>query len=710
VVAEKPSVGQDLVRALGRRGEKFDSHQGFFLGTSRAVTWAVGHLLELCEPEDYDPSWKRWSVKSLPIIPEHFKLRPVAGAERQLEVVLSLLRSPAVGEVVNACDAGREGELIFRQLMEAAGVDLPVRRLWVSAMTSEAILEGLDNLRDGTEFDRLAAAARCRSESDWLVGINATRGMTRRAGLLLAVGRVQTPTLAILAERERRIQAFQPENYWEVRACFEAAAGSYQGVWFDPEVKGKGSHPERLKDADRARALAQKVRGARGEVLEVRREPRTHKPPLLHDLTQLQRDMNRRYGMPASRTLRVAQDLYEKYKVITYPRTDSRFLSRRNVPLLRPTLQAVAAADPELAAAARPLLEAPGLPVSGRQVNDKLVRDHHAIIPTLAAAGGARLKGDHRKVFDAVARRLVAAFYPAAVVENTTVTTEVEGERFRSKGRRVVEQGWFAVEGAPKPRGDNEAQDLPALESGQEVLAARAEAVEKETKPPPRYTEASLLQAMDTAGDLVDDEELQQAMKDRGIGTPATRAAIIERLIEVGYVTREGRTLVPTAKGLGLVSIIPTRDLVSPALTGRWESRLRAVERGDLSREEFMGETKAFTARIVKDVLALKGGETLERMRPVVGRCPRCGSDVAEGPRAFFCRGESCDFYIWKKVAGKDLRAEDAAALLAGRRTRLIRGFRSKKGRRFAAHLVLENGKVSFVFPERKGQAKAVRH
>jgi len=692
-------VGKDIARALGRRDDKLEPKSGFFAGTSYVVTWAVGHLLELCEPQDYDPSWKRWTLKSLPIIPPGFSLRPIEGARRQLSVVLSLLRSPAVAEVINACDAGREGELIFRHLLEAAGVDLPVKRLWVSAMTDEAILEGFDDLRDGSEFAGLEAAARCRSESDWLVGINATRGMTRKVGLLLSVGRVQTPTLAILAERETEIQAFRPEKYWEVQACFEAGGGSYRGVWFDPEVKGAGSHPERLADPERARAVAEAVRGAHGRVADVRSVPRKHKPPLLHDLTQLQRDMNRSLGMSASRTLRVAQDLYEKYKVITYPRTDSRFLSGRNVPLLRPTLQAVAGVSGDLASAAAPLLEGDRIPVTGRQVNDRLVRDHHAIIPTLKAASAARLKGDHRRVFDTVARRFIATFYPAAVVENTTVITEAAGECFRSKGRRIVKEGWFAVEGAPKPRADEGAANLPGLTPGEEVVAAEAETLEKETKPPPRYTEAALLQTMDTAGKLVDDEELREAMKDRGIGTPATRAAIIERLIEVGYVVREKRTLVPTAKGMGLVSVIPTRDLVSVALTGLWESKLRAVERGELSREEFMAETRAFTGRIVRDVLALKAREAVQRVRRVIGSCPRCGSDVAEGPRAFFCQNENCDFYIWKTVAGRRLRPEEAAALLSGGRTGLIRGFRSRKGGRFSAYLVLEDEKVSFAFP-----------
>ncbi len=704
VIAEKPSVGRDIARALRRRGEAYGDHGSFLVGRETVITWAVGHLLELCEPEDYDPSWRRWRLEGLPIIPPEFRLRPIERTKAQLDVVLALMRSPVFKELVNACDAGREGELIFRHLVQAAGVDLPVKRLWVSAMTDEAILEGFDDLRDGRDFERLEAAARCRSESDWLVGINATRGMTRRCGVLLSVGRVQTPTLAILAEREKAIREFRPEKYFVVEASFAADRGGYRGTWVGP-----GGDEDRVKDPDEARAVADRVAGGEGCVLSVTSRSRTHHPPLLYDLTQLQRDMNRRYGLSASRTLRLAQDLYEKHKVITYPRTDSRFLAGRNIPLLRSTLKAVAGVSPELAAAAGPVLEAERLPISGRLVNDARVRDHHAIIPTLKADAAAGLKGDHRKVFEAVARRFVGAFYPPAVVVNTTVVTAVGEDLFRSRGRTVREKGWLAVEEAPWLERQEGEQALPELHEGAAVAVEGVEVLEKETRPPPRYTEATLLQTMDTAGRLVDDEELQEAMKDKGLGTPATRAAIIERLIEVGYVERDRRSLVVTPKGAELVAVIPTRDLVSPALTGLWESKLRAVERGELSREAFMSEIKGFVERLVGDIKILDVEGASERMRRVVGTCPRCGADVVEGKRAFSCsrwKTDGCSFYIWKTVAGRRVTAAEASALLERGRTRLLRGFRSKKGRRFAAYLVLEDGEVRFAFPESKGRRR----
>ncbi|MEW6031379.1 MAG: DNA topoisomerase 3 [Bacillota bacterium] len=707
-IAEKPSVARDLVRTLGQTGKKLVSRTGFFEGEGEVVTWAIGHLLELFEPEDYRPEWKRWRLEALPIFPPEFRLRPIPRTKAQLDVVLELLRSPAVGEVVNACDAGREGELIFRHLLEAAGrTDLPVRRLWVSAMTDQAIREGLENLADGRDFEALEAAARCRSESDWLVGINATRGMTVKCGTLLSVGRVQTPTLAILAEREREVRAFIPKTYWEVEATFTAPSGTYLGTWFGPEAPDG-----RLSDPDRAGEIAGRVAGREGTVEEVESRRSSHLPPLLHDLTQLQREMNRRYGLSASRTLHLAQDLYERYKVITYPRTDSRFLTGRNIPLLVPTLAALAAAPGPLAAAAAPLVEAGKLPLSGRIVNDKRVRDHHAIIPTPNARGASGLKGDHLRVYEAVARRFVAVFYPPAVIESTTVVTRTAGEAFRSRGRLIVSPGWLAVDESGRPGGDEEEQALPALEKGTPVRAEEVLPVEKATKPPPRYTEASLLQAMDTAGRLVDDEELQEAMKDKGLGTPATRAAIIERLIEVGYVERERRTLQPTAKGLELVASIPTRDLVSPALTGLWESRLRAVEAGGLSRREFMADIREFVGRLVRDIAALDAGGLKEKMRRVVGPCPRCGSDVIEGRQAYACSTgkENCGFYLWKTVAGRRLRPGEAEAILSGKRTGLLRGFRSRTGRPFAAYLELgEDGSARFVFPERKPRAAGAR-
>jgi len=720
VIAEKPSVARDIARALGRRGEKLKTAGGLIAGERHVVTWAIGHLLELCEPEDYRPDWKRWRLEHLPIIPPAFRLRPLARTKQQLDTVTALLRSAAFSAAVNACDAGREGELIFRHLMEASGSNLPVRRLWVSAMTDEAIVEGLGALRDGRELESLEAAARCRSESDWLVGINATRGMTRKCGVLLSVGRVQTPTLAILAEREREIQAFVPRRYWEVHAKFRLADASepatYEGIWYGP-----GSEDGRLDDPDRALAIAAKVSGREGVVEEVESRRKSQPPPLLYDLTQLQREMNRRHGFSASRTLSLAQDLYEKYKVITYPRTDSRFLSGKAVPLIAPALRAAAEASAALAGLIEPLLEAGRPPITARIVNDARVRDHHAIIPTPRAASAARLKGDHLKVFDAVARRLVAVFYPPAVYEDTTVRTVVEEEAFRSRGRVIVQRGWLAVEDVPwltrqaaSDPGEEEAGGgaLPALKRGDRAAVTAADALRKETKPPPRYTEAALLQAMETSGKLLEDEELQEAMKDRGIGTPATRAAIIERLIDVGYVERQRRTLHPTPKGLELIAAIPTRDLVSASLTGLWEAKLREVERGTLAREAFMADIKTFVEVVVSDIARMDTEGLAGRMRRTVGPCPKCGAEVVEGRKAYSCsrwKEKGCDFYVWKVIAGRPIRPAEVEKLLKEGRTYLLRGFRSRAGRRFPAYLTLDSGRVKFEFPSKARSGKSTR-
>lgn len=723
VVTEKPSVARDIAKALGRRGESFTRYEGFLAGGKYFVTWAVGHLLELCEPEDYDPKYKTWRLGDLPIVPDRFRLKPLPRTITQLQTVVGLLRSPAFGEVVNACDAGREGELIFRHLLEVSGVDGPaIKRLWVSAMTDEAILEGFANLADGAAFENLEAAARCRSESDWLVGINATRGMTKKCGgrTVLSIGRVQTPTLAILAEREREIAAFVPQKYWEVEASFAVADGVYRGRWFSDAAPDG-----RLPDQTAARELAERVAGKPGTVDKVDSRSKSHPPLLLYDLTQLQRDMNRRYGFTAARTLGLAQDLYEKYKVITYPRTDSRFLHSKNVPLLAATLRAVGEVSDEFRKLTGRVLETGGPPVTGRLVNDARVRDHHAIIPTLKAAAASGLKGDHAKVFEAVARRFVAAFYPAAVIEDTSVVTLVEGEKFLSRGRTVREQGWLEVEPAdwltrtaaadrrkpasPETAGDEDEDEtprgaLPSLREGLSVTTVDAGAVEKVTRPPARYTEASLLQAMETAGRLLDDEDLQEVMKEKGIGTPATRAAIIERLIEVGYVERDRRALVVTPKGLEVVAAIPTRELVSPALTGAWEARLRRVERGEAARATFMAEIEGFVKRMVNEIKAMEADGLAARMQRRLGSCPRCGEgQVLEGPRSYYCsRGRECGFYIWKVLAGRRLSAKEVAKLLAEGRTDLLRGFRSRKGGRFSAFLTLDNGTVSLTFPERR--------
>lgn len=717
VIAEKPSVARDIARALGR----FARRDGYLESDDILVSWAIGHLVELAEPQVYDPKWKTWRLADLPIIPERFRLAPVARTKRQLNVVKELLTRPDVERVINACDAGREGELIFRYLYEFAGATAPVQRLWLSALTDEAIREAWEALRDGRELDALGAAARCRSQGDWLVGMNATRGLTRRSNTLVSVGRVQTPTLAILVHREREIEAFRKTPYHELWATFDAGGGqTYRARWVDPD-----SGEERLTDRGRAGAVLERVRAARGApatVESVESDERRRLPPLLHDLTDLQREMNRRYGFSARRTLSLAQELYEKDKAITYPRTDSRYLAGSLVPQVYRAMRHLAQGpDPDWRHWAGKLLEAEKLPFSGRILNDARVTDHHAIIPTPTPAPPALAGGsDKAKVYDAIVRRFIAVFYPALVTRHTKAVTEAGGERFVARGRTVLDPGWTAVTGdkpAPWPRegaapgsggspaeAEEEEGALPPLEAGQRVELIDVLLEDKETKPPPRYSEAALLRLMETAGQLVDDEELQELMKAHGIGTPATRAAIIERLIEVGYVVRQGKTLVPTPKGKALIDVLPTPELASPALTGQWEKRLRDVEAGRLDAGAFMAELVEFTRRIVADIKAMPGDDLPAQMQNVAGTCPVCGrGEVRESPRAYGCSRWNdpdgpCKLTIWKTVAGRRLDPQTVQALIEGK-TPFVRGFRSKAGKRFAAKLRLTpEGRVEFVF------------
>src|SRR5919205_127357 len=595
VIAEKPSVARDIATALPGT---FKKHDGYLESDDYVVTYAVGHLVELAEPEDYDERWKKWKMTDLPIVPDAFKLRPRdAKSKKQLGVIHKLLKRDDVDRVVNACDAGREGELIFAYIWETAGVEKPVERLWISSMTKQAIRDGFEKLRPGSQLSPLEAAARSRSEADWLLGMNATRAATIRArawvGGVVPLGRVQTPTLAMIVKREREIQAFVPEPYWLVRAEFQPP---YDGLWFEGDET-------RIKEGARADEIVERVSGKDGEVESVERKEQSERAPLLYDLTSLQRDANRRFGFSARRTLQAAQSLYEDKKAITYPRTSSRWLSGDLVPQLKPT---AATLEPigEYAAAARYVLGLQQLPLA-RVVDDSKVDDHHAIIPTDVEHDVSRFSPDERRVFDLVARRFLAVFHPPARYARTTVVTLVEEERFRSRGKVTLEAGWRGVYGllsdadAQQQRqdeeGENESAELPPLEQGQTVKCASAEVEAKETKPPPRYTEATLLSAMETAGKLIEDEELRDAMKERGLGTPATRAETIETLIRREYVERVAKDLQPTPKGMQVITMLEEHPLTSPELTGEWEKRLGDIERGSDDRGKFIDDIAEFT-------------------------------------------------------------------------------------------------------------------
>jgi DNA topoisomerase III len=686
IVAEKPSVGRDIASALGkhRRGK------GTLVGEGWTVTWALGHLAELAPPDAYGEQFKKWRLETLPILPERFKVRVNQKTREQFAVVKQLLQDPSVTEVVNACDAGREGELIFAYLYGLSRCKKSVSRLWISSLTPEAIRGGFASLRDGRSMKPLEDAARSRSEADWIVGMNATRAYSvrfGRPGNVLSVGRVQTPTLRLLVQREKEIEDFKPEKFWSVHARFARDGNSYDGVWFRKKLN-------RLAQKEAAEKIAAKVRGGTGVVTKAEKKTVTERHPLLYDLTELQRNANARFGFTAERTLRAAQHLYEERKLITYPRTSSRYLSKDMVGGLKKRIEATTALA-GLAAFAEKLLGLSKLPVNKRVVDDTKVTDHHAIVPT-----GKRLSSDlppdEAKIYDLVARRFLAVFFPAARFENTTVVTEVRGETFLSKGRVVLEAGWRALypDGVGGKK-EKEPPVLPEIEVGQEWAVAKVGIKEGETKPPPRYSESALLGAMETAGKFVEDEELRQAMKESGLGTPATRAAIIERLIRVGYVEREKKILVPTPKGRSLISLLKESTLSSPELTARWEERLAKLEKGAERRPDFMSDISGFATKLVEEVRGMQGEKLAppSRNREPLGACPKCGSPVVETKKAYSCsawKTSGCDFAIWKQVSGKRLGETQARQLLTRGRTDQLKGFRSKAGKPYAAALKLD--------------------
>ena len=706
VIAEKPSVGRDLTRVLTG---PFQKQEGYLEGPDHIVTWAVGHLVQLAEPDEYDAKYKKWRMADLPIVPEKFKL--VVRDERskkQMSVVTKQLKRADVASVVNACDAGREGELIFAYLFEKAGAKKSVQRLWLSSMTKAAMERAFKELRPADEFAQLEAAARSRSESDWIVGMNATRAATIRLRSsfdgAVSLGRVQTPTLAIITRREEEIRAFVPEPYWLVDATF-AAPGErvYEGRYHD------GSKP-RIASAEQADAVVAAVRGQTGEITQLERKKRSERAPLLYDLTSLQREANSRFGFTARRTLAAAQRCYEEHKVLTYPRTSSRYLTSDMIAELKPIAGHVGAASREYQAGAAYVQGLDMLPLA-RVVADDKVGDHHAIIPTNSAHALDKLSDDDRRIFDMVARRFLAVFHPEAVFENTKVETTVASHIFRTRGKVLLVPGWRGVYGelaeSSSASDDDEGRDqqLPKLELAEDVETREVTSAEKETQPPRRYSDASLLGAMETAGKLVDDDEMREAMKESGIGTPATRASIIERLIDVGYVERDARALVATEKGLNVIRLLGEHPLTSPSMTGDWEQRLGKIERGEEPRKTFMADIAGFAESTVHEL-----DEKLKDVRiprANLGPCPVCGHDIVENRKGFSCwsrEDPGCGFVIWKAKAGKTLPLVVARELIAtGRTARPVTGFKGRSGRSFRARLALqqsEEGKWRVEFDE----------
>ncbi|MGD0454923.1 MAG: DNA topoisomerase 3 [Solirubrobacteraceae bacterium] len=734
LVAEKPSVGQDLARVLPG---PFKKQEGFLEGPDHVVTWAVGHLVQLAEPEAYDAKYKSWRMADLPIVPERFKLEVRDERSRkQMSVVTKQLGREDVEEVVNACDAGREGELIFAYLFEKAKGKKPVKRLWLNSMTSAAMKSALGSLRPAQEFERLEQAARSRSEADWIVGMNATRAATIRLRSsfdgAVSLGRVQTPTLAIVARREEEIRAFKPEPYWLVDATFVAGpldgevAGerTYIGNFQAPAGSPGNTKGPRIGTEAEALAIVAACEGRPGTITKLEKKEQSEKAPMLYDLTTLQREANNRFGFTAKRTLAAAQRLYEEHKALTYPRTNSRYLTTDMVEEIKPIAELVGA-HKEYSKGAEYVVGLDVLPLA-RVVNDEKVTDHHAIIPTRSEHNLEKMGSDDRRIYDMAVRRFLAVFHPEAVFENTRVETTVAvadggegpaGHVFRTRGKLLIVPGWRGVydeisadakAAEAEARGDEEEeteQQLPRLLADEQVQTREIRSARKETKPPRRYSDASLLGAMETAGKLVDDDELREAMKDSGIGTPATRAAIIERLITVGYLERDGRALVATEKGLNVIRLLNEHALTSPGLTGSWEQRLGKIERGEDSRKQFMSDIAGFAQETVKEL-----DETLKDVRiprAKLGPCPVCGHEIVENRKGYSCwarEDPGCGFVIWKAKAGKTLPLAIARELIKkGYTEQAVTGFRGRSGRSFRAHLALsqtDEGKWRVEFDE----------
>jgi DNA topoisomerase-3 len=728
IIAEKPSVAQDIVRALTPSSGKFDKHDEHFENERYVVTSAVGHLVEIKAPEEFDVKRGKWSFAHLPVIPPHFDLAPIDKAKSRLNAVVRLIRRKDVAELINACDAGREGELIFRLIVQYAQpakgkLDKPVHRLWLQSMTPAAIRDGFEHLRSDEQMLPLADAARCRSEADWLVGINGTRAMTafnsRDGGFFLTtVGRVQTPTLSVVVEREEKIRKHVARDYWEVRATFDAHAGQYDGKWFDPKFK-KDDDPERRADrlwAQRdAQAIADAVRAQPATVAE-EAKPSTQSSPLLYDLTTLQREANSRFGFSAKTTLSLAQALYEKHKVLTYPRTDSRALPEDYVDVVEQTMKMIGSEDlpgplRELATHARKALAEGYVKPSKRVFDNAKVSDHFAIVPTLLAPRS--LSEIEAKLYDMVVKRFLAVFYPPAeFLVTTRISTVANGGqdyRFQTNGKVLVKPGWLAVYGKEAQEDD---ANLVAVQQGEQVRTEDVVVHALKTKPPARYTEATLLGAMEGAGKLIDDDELREAMQEKGLGTPATRSAIIEGLIYEKYMHREGRELVPTAKAFQLMTLLrglAVEELTKPELTGNWEYQLAQMEHGKLSRESFMAEIAAMTERIVRKAKEYDRDTIPGDYATLATPCPNCGGVVKENYRRFTCTGktaadEGCGFSISKIPGSRAFETDEVEAFLRDKKIGPLEGFRSKAGWPFSAEIRLvydeeiKNWKLEFDF------------
>ena len=700
VIAEKPSVARDIAKVLQAK----QKGEGCLIGERYVVSWAVGHLVTLAEPEEYDEKYKKWNFSTLPILPEEMQLKAIKQTRDQLKILHSWMHKREIDSLICATDSGREGELIFRYIYEITKCKKPFQRLWISSMTEEAIKEGFRALKDGREYDLLYTSAKCRSEADWLVGMNATRAYTLQYHALLSIGRVQTPTLALIVERQKEIDAFTAEDYFEVQADF----GGYTGLWIDREEH------TRIDREDAAQAILAKTNGKPATITKVEKEEKKTPPPLLYDLTELQRECNRKFGFSAKKTLDIAQSLYEKRKMITYPRTDSRYLSEDMKGKVKSTIHRLQALE-EYAPYAEPLMQE--IRFTKRIIDNAKVTDHHAIIPTDGKLRPESLSEDERKVFSLVAARFLAVFYPYYRYEVTKVYAEAEQERFLSKGTVVLEEGWQAVEKALVPTAtkkkktkNEEEQKLPSLQEGEVRTIRSMELLRKKTKPPAPYTESSLLSAMERAGN----EELTEDTEKKGLGTPATRAAIIEKLIQSGFVKREKKNLVPTDDGNVLITVLPD-EIKSPKMTAEWEMALNHIAQNTETADEFLNGI----TELMQELVARYQGISEEKKNQfqgkakgeVIGKCPRCGADVREGKVNFYCSDRNCAFALWKNdkflaSQGKKMDKVAAKKFLSKGKIHYKDLVSRKTGRQYEATVEMVDpgeGNVQFnlIFPQR---------
>ncbi len=683
IIAEKPSVAADIARALG----KVPKHGDYFENDQYVVASAVGHVVELLMPEDIDKKkYGFWRLETLPIIPEKFELKPSEDSKGKFATLKKLIARKDIDEVVNACDAGREGELIFTYLCQLAKNKHPVKRLWLQSMTPQAIRDGFQRLRDGAEMQGLADAARSRSESDWLIGINGTRAITKRmfgsrAGNVASVGRVQTPTLAMVYARELEIRNFNPRDYWRITGKFEIAKGTYEGVFQRPDFKKNDDEHDRIDrlwDREAAESVVAACQGQPMAAVSEEKKSSTQIAPRLYDLTTLQREANGRFGFSAKRTLQIAQALYEKHKMLTYPRTDSRALPEDYLPVVRQTLGNLGG---PLQAHAQKVLENDWVKFNKRIFNNAQISDHFAIIPTTSEA--KNLDDAEAKIFDMVARRFVAVFYPVAEFDITTRLSQVATHKFKTEGKVLTAAGWLEVYGRTTVEEDSEkGKALPAMSAEDKDQAKTREVTlhSEATKPPPRYTEATLLSAMETAGKFVADEEAKEALKERGLGTPATRADTIDGLIYQKYMDRQQRELVPTAKAEQLIEFltaVKATDITSPAMTGEWEHQLRLMEQGKFPREKFMAEIVEETKGIVERVKGFEEDDSVARVTDMIS--PTDGKPLRETLRGY--KSEDGEFMIYKVIGGRKMSEEEVRELVTNGSVGPLDGFISAKTR-----------------------------